>query len=409
MSLNRVLQEFEDFELEITPIDELVARGQDFSYGPNEADQELSDEIVLSEQANLRPAVDLLSPDEDDETSDDQEEALFPSESSLPDEGQLWVPEPQEDYLKDIETSDMVRLYVKEASRVPLLTAEEEQQLAARIEHGRLAQEELSKSEVGSRRMKTVRRMIDDGWAARERLIRSNARLVISVAKKYVGRGLPFLDLIQEGNIGLMRAAKKFDYRRGFKFSTYATWWIRQAITRALADQSRTIRLPVHMGDQINRMLREQNLLQQRLGRVPTKAELAHALGISLSKLEHMISTAQQPLSLQMPIGEDEEEALGDFIEDRSMPAPEETTLNALLQEDLQSVLDTLPPRELRVLQLRYGLINGQFLTLNEVGQKMGITRERARQLESQALQRLRTPAARQKLHSYASYTGESA
>ena len=309
--------------------------------------------------------------------------------------------EPEEELLEHVETNDTVRLYIKEATRVPLLTAAEEAELAQRIERGRLAQQELVRGNVSPRRTRELRSLIEDGWAARDHLIRANARLVISVAKKYIGRGVQFLDLIQEGNIGLMRAAKKFDYRRGFKFSTYATWWIRQAITRALSDQSRTIRLPVHMGDQISRMLRTQHQLQQQLGRTPNQEELAQALGVPPAKVEQMMEVARQPMSLEMPVGEDEEGELGDFIEDAGAPDPEETTTHVLMQQDLKEILDILPPRELRVLQLRYGLLDGQALTLNEVGRRMGITRERARQIESQALHRLRNPTTEQRLHAY--------
>jgi RNA polymerase primary sigma factor len=312
------------------------------------------------------------------------------------------VIKPVEDFLRDVEASDMINLYLKEASQLPLLTAKEEVNLAERIERGRDAQQELARGKVSPRRRGELIRLIEDGWSARERLIRSNARLVISVAKKYIGRGLPFLDLIQEGNIGLMRAAKKFEYQRGYKFSTYATWWIRQAITRALAEQSRTIRLPVHMGDQIVRMKRMQHQLHQELGRPASTEELAEALGVPTAKVEQMSEISQQPISLQRPVAEDEEEAIGDFIEDTAAPDPEENAMDTLMREDLKDMLDTLPPRELRVLQLRYGLVDGQTLTLNEVGRKMGITRERVRQLEGQALQRLRSPETREKLKAYA-------
>jgi RNA polymerase primary sigma factor len=308
----------------------------------------------------------------------------------------------EEDALQHIEANEMILLYVKEATRVPLLSKEEERNLAERIEHGRIAQQELARGKVSQRRIKELRLMIEDGWQARERLIRANARLVISIAKRYTGRGVPFLDLVQEGNIGLMRAAKKFDYRRGFKFSTYATWWIRQAITRAIAEQSRTIRLPVHMSDQIVRMKRVQHKLQQSMGRIPSNEELAEALEVPMDKLEYMTEVSQQPISLQTPIREDEDESLGEFIEDVSAPDPEESALQMVMDRDLKDILGHLPPRELRVLQLRFGLGSGQAMTLNEVGRKMGITRERVRQLESQALSRLRSPDVKVKLHAYA-------
>jgi RNA polymerase primary sigma factor len=308
----------------------------------------------------------------------------------------------QGDFMKGIDIDDMVKLYIKDATRVPLLKASDEQSLAQRIENGRLAQTELVSSDQTQERIQELRRLIDEGWASRDRLIRANVRLVLSIAKKYIGHGVPFLDLVQEGNIGLMRAAKKYDFRLGYKFSTYATWWIRQAITRALADQSRTIRLPVYMTDQISRMLRTEHQLQQGLGRLPAVHEMAQTLGVSEDKLAYMQEVAQQPVSLETPIGESEEDALGDTIEDRSAPDPEDTAFATMFQEDMQKVLATLPPRELRVLQLRYGLNDGHTLTLSEVGIKMGITRERVRQLESQALHRLRSTANTQKLRSYA-------
>lgn len=307
----------------------------------------------------------------------------------------------EDDYLANVDASDTIGLYIKEAVRVPLLTAQEELELSERIERGRLGRDELAKGNVSQRRQRELRSLIEDGWSAREHLIIANARLVISVAKKYMGRGVPFLDLIQEGNIGLMRAAKKFDHRRGYKFSTYATWWIRQAITRAIADQGRTIRVPVHMGDQISKMLRVQHQLKQELSRDPTVDELANILDVPIKKVEHMIQVARRPFSLQMPIGEEEDDMLGDFIEDPEAPAPDETAVQNLLREHLHEALEQLPPREARILQLRYGLIDGQIHTLNEVGQKMGVTRERVRQIEAQALRRLRTPRLQRALRTY--------
>lgn len=329
-----------------------------------------------------------------------------PSDEELVEEDETEEETPRDlaaddNYLANIDTDDTIGLYLKEVGRVPLLTAEEEVELAQRIERGRLAREELAKGNVNPRRRQELQRLIEDGWAAREHLITANSRLVISVAKKYMGRGVPFLDLIQEGNIGLIRAAKKFDYRRGHKFSTYATWWIRQAVTRAIADQGRTIRVPVHMGDQINKLLRVQHQLTQRLGRDPSVEELANALEVTPQKVENMIQVARRPLSLETPTDDEEDSVLGDFIQDEEVPAPDDTATYNLLREHLESVLNSLPPREVRILQLRYGLLDGQAYTLEEVGRKMGVTRERVRQIEAQALSRLRHPAIRRKLREY--------
>jgi len=305
------------------------------------------------------------------------------------------------DDLRHIDTDDTIGLYLKEVSRVPLLTADEEVDLAQRIERGRMAREELARDNVSSNRRMELRDLIEDGWAAREHLVTANSRLVISVAKKYMGRGVPFLDLIQEGNIGLIRATKKFDYRRGHKFSTYATWWIRQAVTRAIADQGRTIRVPVHMGDQINKLLRVQHQLTQKLGRDPSIDELADALDVTPKKVENMIKVSRRPLSLETPTDNEDDSVLGDFIEDDEIPAPDETATYNLLKEHLSVILNSLPPREVRILQLRYGLLDGQAYTLEEVGRKMGVTRERVRQIEAQALSRLRHPSIRRKLRDY--------
>jgi RNA polymerase primary sigma factor len=336
---------------------------------------------------------------------DDEEVAPSPSEDELvKDEIKEIVDDSQDttiDDLKHIDTDDTIGLYLKEVSRVPLLTAEEEVELAQRIERGRMAREELARGKVNNKRKTELRMLIEDGWAAREHLITANSRLVISVAKKYMGRGVPFLDLIQEGNIGLIRATKKFDYRRGHKFSTYATWWIRQAVTRAIADQGRTIRVPVHMGDQINKLLRTQHQLTQKLGRDPSIEELADALDVIPKKVENMIKVSRRPLSLETPTDNEDDSVLGDFIEDNEIPAPDVTATYNLLREHLEAVMDTLPPREVRILQLRYGLLDGQAYTLEEVGRKMGVTRERVRQIEAQALSRLRHPTIRRKLRDY--------
>jgi len=270
---------------------------------------------------------------------------------------------------------DPVRMYLKEIGRVPLLTAEEEVELAKRIEQG---DEE-----------------------AKRRLAEANLRLVVSIAKRYVGRGMLFLDLIQEGNLGLLKAVEKFDYRKGFKFSTYATWWIRQAITRAIADQARTIRIPVHMVETINKLVRVSRQLLQELGREPTPAEIAERMGLPEERVREILKIAQEPVSLETPIGEEEDSHLGDFIEDQEAPAPAEAASYLMLKEQLEDVLDTLTPREEKVLRLRFGLDDGRARTLEEVGQVFGVTRERIRQIEAKALRKLRHPSRSKKLKDF--------
>jgi len=331
---------------------------------------------------------------EDVPTGEPSEEELIAAEEAEP--GLLL-----DDYLANIDTDDTIGLYFKEVGRVPLLTGEQEVELAKRIENGREARGRLARGRVSGQQRIELRREIEDGWQARDHLITANARLVISVAKKYMGRGVPFLDLIQEGNIGLIRTTKKFDYRRGHKFSTYATWWIRQAVTRSIADQGRTIRVPVHMGDQINKLLSAQHQLTQQLGRDPSVEELVDVLGIKPEKVEIMIRAARWPLSLEMPVGSEEDSILNDFIEDNAAAPPDDTVTANLLREYLGEILKDLPPREVKILQLRYGLIDGEAYTLEAVGRKMGVTRERVRQIETQALSRLRHPAVRQKLRDY--------
>ncbi|MBN1977672.1 MAG: sigma-70 family RNA polymerase sigma factor [Anaerolineae bacterium] len=299
----------------------------------------------------------------------------------------------QRAYFETVRIDDPIGLYLKEIGQVPLLTAEEEVMLAKRMEAGRFAREKLDKDGFNPDERAEAEWLEMDGVAAREHLIRANSRLVISVAKKYIGRGVPFLDLIQEGNIGLIRAANKFNYKLGHKFSTYATWWIRQAVTRAIADQSRTIRVPVHMGDQINKLLRTSHRLTQEYGRAPTSEELADAMEIPKRKAEEMLRVARRPLSLEMPTDDEGESELGDFIEDEDSLAPDDEVTSSMLRELLQDILQDLPPREVRILQLRYGLVDGETYTLEEVGKKLGVTRERVRQIEAQALSRLRHPA----------------
>jgi RNA polymerase primary sigma factor len=306
-------------------------------------------------------------------------------------------------YQQALDTDDVVGLYLKEAGRVPLLTADQEVELAMRMEAAVHAQEQLEKygDDMPMDDLYTVREIIADGEAAQEHLIRANARLVISVAKKYIGRGVPFLDLIQEGNIGLIRATNKFEYKRGHKFSTYATWWIRQAVSRAVADQGRTIRVPVHMGDQLNRMRRVQLQLTQELGREPSIDELALGMETTPDKIEDLMEISRRPVSLETPIDEEGDSTFGDFVEDVSSPAPAEEVATHLLHEQLGEALNRLPSREAQILRLRYGLEDGRVYTLEEVGQTIGVTRERVRQLEAQALNRLRQSSAHVILRDY--------
>ena len=305
--------------------------------------------------------------DKDEEpTPEELEEAQEPDDDEV--EIDLTVPE-------GISIDDPVRMYLKEIGRVSLLTAEEEVSLAKQMEKG--------------------------NTEAARRLAEANLRLVVSIAKRYVGRGMLFLDLIQEGNLGLIKAVEKFDYSKGYKFSTYATWWIRQAITRAIADQARTIRIPVHMVETINKLIRVSRQLLQQFGRDPTPDEIAAEMGISVERVREIMKIAQEPVSLETPIGEEEDSHLGDFIEDHDAPAPADAASFMLLKEQLEEVLDTLTPREERVLRLRFGLDDGRARTLEEVGQSFGVTRERIRQIEAKALRKLRHPSRSRKLKDF--------
>lgn len=329
------------------------------------------------------------------------------SDSSLKDDDLMGDPESDMEPFASIESissDDTIGLYLKEMSRVALLSSEEELDLARRIERGRYAARSLERlnGQCSAQRRQELEQQTGDGILAREHLIKANTRLVVSIAKRYIGRGVPFLDLIQEGNLGLMKAVEKYEYRRGFRFSTYATWWIRQTITRAIADQGRTIRVPVHMVDRIRQLYRLTHEMEQKLGRVPNTEELAAELNVPVNKVDWMLRVSWLPLSLESPINDDEEDSeLGMFVEDQMTPSPIQSAYSKMLREKIEAVLETLPPREARILRLRFGLENGHTYTLEEVGQKFGLTRERIRQIESKALRRLRHPRRSRQLKEY--------
>jgi RNA polymerase primary sigma factor len=305
------------------------------------------------------------------------------------------------DLSKRAPTSDLVRIYLREIGRVPLLTAEDEVELAKSIEAGLFAEEKLARAAFLSRLQRLdLELLARHGVRAKQRLIEANLRLVVSIAKRYVGRGMLFLDLIQEGNLGLIRAVEKFDYTKGYKFSTYATWWIRQAITRAIADQARTIRIPVHMVETINKLVRVQRQLHQDLGREPLPEEIGAEMGLGSERVVEIQRIAQEPVSLQSPIGEEDSD-LGDFIEDADAVVPIEAAAFILLQDQLEDILATLSDREQRIIQLRFGLTDGHPRTLEEVGREFGVTRERIRQIESKTLAKLRHPSRAQTLREY--------
>jgi len=376
-------------------MDNLVEAGIEVVPGPAKSPEDAPDE---DESKAPKPHTDTLTSEPDDEDADERDALLMVLKKDLTaDAG----------YQAALDTDDVVGLYLKEAGRVPLLTAEEEVMLAKRMEAAEFARLRLDDADADGivylswSQEQGLRATMMDGEKAQEHLIRANARLVISVAKKYIGRGVPFLDLIQEGNIGLIRATNKFEYQRGHKFSTYATWWIRQAVSRAVADQGRTIRVPVHMGDQLNRMRRVQLQLLQENGREPTIDELANGMDTSADKVENLLEISRRPVSLETPIDDEGDSTFGDFVEDSNSPAPSEEVATHLLHVQLQQALDKLPAREAQILRLRYGLADGRVYTLEEVGQTIGVTRERVRQLEAQALNRLRQSSAHVILKDY--------
>lgn len=299
-------------------------------------------------------------------------------------------------------SDDTIGLYLKEMARVPLLSQEEELEIARRIEAGRKSRQRLLQSEHHSAaECRELESIYQDGLLAREHLIKANTRLVVSIAKRYMGRSMAFLDLIQEGNLGLMKAVEKYDYHRGFRFSTYATWWIRQTITRAIADQARTIRVPVHMTDRIRQMYKATHEIEQRLGRAPTADELAEAVGLTAKKVQWIQKVSWLPLSLETPVGDDDDSELGMYIEDEFSLTPMQSAYQSMLKEKMAEVLSTLAPREAHILSMRFGLDDGVVYTLDEVGQRFGLTRERIRQIEGKALRRLRHPRRSRQLKDY--------
>lgn len=348
--------------------------------------------------------IDVLKISNDDDVDDD---------IILDDEDEVEVEKIDLSVPEGVSVEDPVRVYLKEIGKVPLLSADEEIELAQNMEDGAVATEKINvlkgridgaseeeKAEI-KEEIKTLQRDVDKGADAKKRLAEANLRLVVSIAKRYVGRGMLFLDLIQEGNLGLIKAVEKFDYKKGYKFSTYATWWIRQAITRAIADQARTIRIPVHMVETINKLIRVSRQLLQELGREPSPEEIAKEMNMPVERVREILKISQEPVSLETPIGEEEDSHLGDFIKDDNVPVPADAAAFTLLKEQLEEVLGTLTEREQKVLTLRFGLEDGRARTLEEVGKEFNVTRERIRQIEAKALRKLRHPSRSRKLKDY--------
>lgn len=348
--------------------------------------------------------IDVLKISNDDDVDDD---------IILDDEDEVEVEKIDLSVPEGVSVEDPVRMYLKEIGKVPLLSADEEIELAQNMEDGAVATEKINvlkgrldgaseeeKAEI-KQEIKTLQRDVDKGADAKKRLAEANLRLVVSIAKRYVGRGMLFLDLIQEGNLGLIKAVEKFDYKKGYKFSTYATWWIRQAITRAIADQARTIRIPVHMVETINKLIRVSRQLLQELGREPSPEEIAKEMNMPVERVREILKISQEPVSLETPIGEEEDSHLGDFIKDDNVPVPADAAAFTLLKEQLEEVLGTLTEREQKVLTLRFGLEDGRARTLEEVGKEFNVTRERIRQIEAKALRKLRHPSRSKKLKDF--------
>ena len=395
-------------------LNELLDKGKQQGYLSSEEVVDRLSDFIDEDSAAFENILDLFRKEEIELVTEEMEEEEDEEEEEA-DEDELEDPYKNMDidltsqYSTDevtlptkIKINDPVRMYLKEIGKVELLTADEEVNLAKLIEYGKYAQEQIDEGNYSSEEEKQeYLDAIERGDLAKQRLIEANLRLVVSIAKRHVGRGMLFLDLIQEGNMGLMKAVDKFDYTKGFKFSTYATWWIRQAITRAIADQARTIRIPVHMVETINKLVRCQRQLMQELGREPSPEEIAVKMETTPEKVREIIKISQEPISLESPVGEEDDSNLGDFIPDTDALSPDEYASNELLKDELRNVLETLTDREERVLRLRFGLDDGRTRTLEEVGKEFGVTRERIRQIEAKALRKLRHPSRSKKLRDF--------
>lgn len=391
-------------ELSIPEVVALIARGKDKgALTSDEIADSLQDVELSTEQIdNIYSKILELNIDVIDDNSEAVETTTTEVAETTEKADEEVVPAKKLDLTVKTLTNDPVRMYLKEIGKVSLLTAKEEVTLAKSIEAGELAIRELEETPDATREEKRhLERTEREGMASKRKLVEANLRLVVSIAKRYVGRGMLFLDLIQEGNLGLIRAVEKFDYRKGYKFSTYATWWIRQAITRAIADQARTIRIPVHMVETINKLIRVQRQLLQDHGREPTPEEIGNEMELTPEKVREILKISQEPVSLETPIGEEEDSQLGDFIEDQGAIVPADAASFSLLQQQLTRILDTLSDRERKVIELRFGLKDGHPRTLEEVGKVFGVTRERIRQIESKTLSKLRHPSRSAKLKDY--------
>ena len=396
-----------DFELALKELVELSKANNNTIYSNDIlkycSDDENSNDYDKLEEALIAKEIDIVP---SKESIDDSEPDDLELEPNLADMEEVDV-STYDQLPSSIRVDDPVRMYLKDIGKIPLLSYDEEIELAELVEDGREAKEAVDKIEaddmntVSSEEYEALLDRVEAASEAKDKLVNANLRLVVSIAKRYLSRGLQFLDLIQEGNMGLMKAVDKFDHRRGYKFSTYATWWIRQAITRAVADQARTIRIPVHMVETINKLVRVQRQLVQELSREPSPEEVAEKMGISVEKVQQIQRIAQEPISLEAPVGEEEDSSLGDFISDPHALDPYEYTAKMKLREELDSVLATLTEREERVLRLRFGLIDGRQRTLEEVGKEFNVTRERIRQIEAKALRKLKHPSRSRKLKDF--------